>query len=209
MNNYTGNLFIVSAPSGAGKSSLLQALRKLYPELKVAISHTTRSPRPNERNGIHYHFVTKTTFIHMVERGEFLEHAQVFDNLYGTSEMAVREVLHTGGNLILEIDWQGASQVRRRFPNAHSIFILPPSLKTLYERLSTRAQDSTEIIARRMKDAQQELSHYPEYDYLIVNDNFEVALNDLASIIVAERLKIEKQSIKLADILQDLLAVTV
>lgn len=209
MNNYTGNLFIVSAPSGAGKSSLLQALRQLYPELKVAISHTTRAPRPNERNGIHYHFVTKTTFIHMVEQGEFLEHAQVFDNLYGTSEMAVREVLQTGGNLILEIDWQGASQVRRRFPNAHSIFILPPSLTALYERLSTRAQDSIEIIARRMKDAQQELAHYPEYDYLIVNDNFEVALKDLASIIIAERLKIENQSIKLADILQDLLAITI
>jgi len=185
MNQYTGNLFIVSAPSGAGKSSLLQALRKLYPELKVAISHTTRTPRPNEINGIHYYFVDKFMFMQMVGNGEFLEHAQVFDNLYGTSENEVRAVLNNGGDLILEIDWQGAIQVRRRFPTALSIFILPPSLTALYERLSGRAQDSTEVIKRRMKAAQQELTHYPEYDYLIVNDNFEKALNDLASIVIA------------------------
>jgi guanylate kinase len=209
MNQYTGNLFIVSAPSGAGKSSLLQALRKLYPELKVAISHTTRTPRPNEINGIHYYFVDKFMFMQMVGNGEFLEHAQVFNNLYGTSETEVRQILSKRNDLILEIDWQGANQVRRKFPNAQSIFILPPSLTALYERLSKRAQDSQSVIAQRMKQAQQELAHYPEYDYLIVNDNFEIALNDLASIIIAQQLKIEKQSIKLTNMLQDLLATTI
>lgn len=205
MHNNTGNLFIVSAPSGAGKSSLLRALRQHHPELLISISHTTRSPRPNERHGMHYYFVSHTVFIEMMERGEFLEHAQVFDNFYGTSEIVVKENLQRGYSVVLEIDWQGAIQVRRRFPNAHSIFILPPSLSALRERLAKRAQDSADIIARRMRDAQQELSHYPEYDYLVVNDNFEQALNDLDSIVVAQELRIVSQTTKLVNLLQSLL----
>lgn len=202
-----GNLFVVSAPSGAGKSSLLQTLRKHNPELQIAISHTTRHPRPGEREGTHYHFVSQATFIDMLARGEFLEHAQVFDYFYGTTEAVVHNVLNRGHSLILEIDWQGASQVRRRFPDACCIFILPPSLTALRERLLKRAQDSALIIERRMRDAQRELSHYSEYDYLVVNDNFEKALVELHSIITAQELKILRQAPRLADMLSDLLLI--
>lgn len=206
MHTVTGNLFIVSAPSGAGKSSLLRTLLKRYLGLKVAVSHTTRAPRPGERDGVHYNFVDHATFLDMVEQCEFLEHAQVFDNFYGTAEATVRETLHRGHNLILEIDWQGARQVRRRFPDACGIFIIPPSLEALRQRLTNRAQDSAAVIARRMKDAQQELSHYPEYDYLIINDDFERALEELHSIITAHDLQINRQTSRLTAMLRNLLA---
>jgi guanylate kinase len=202
-----GNLFVVSAPSGAGKSSLLRALLEQQPELSVAVSHTTRSPRPGEQDGVHYHFVDQDTFSAMIERGEFIEHARVFDNFYGTSEAAVRAPLEQGRDLVLEIDWQGARQVRRRFPDACGIFIIPPSVQALRERLTGRGQDSEEVIQRRMRDAEAEMSHYPEYDYLVVNDDFETALNDLRCIMSARRLRQEQQNTRLQTTLQALLGV--
>lgn len=203
-----GALFVVSAPSGAGKTSLLKALRSRISNLRVAISHTTRLPRHGERDGIHYHFVDQTTFMTMVSQGCFLEHAQVFDNFYGTTESAVHEVLRHGHSLCLEIDWQGAAQVRKRFPTACSIFILPPSLAALRARLASRAQDDMKTIARRMRDACKELSHYPEYDYLVVNDSFEQALNDLYCIVRAQETRIECQAVRLSGLLSDLLVGT-
>jgi guanylate kinase len=201
-----GNLFVVSAPSGAGKSSLLRALRERLPDLQVAVSHTTRCPRPGEVDGAHYHFVDRETFTGMIEEGAFLEHAQVFDRFYGTSERAVRGPLETGSDLVLEIDWQGARQVRRRFPDACSLFILPLSLQALRERLSRRGQDSKQVIERRMRDAVSELSHYPEYDYLVVNDDFDTALDQLRCILVARGLRERTQSQRLEGVLRGLLA---
>lgn len=206
MSDLIGNLFVVSAPSGAGKSSLLRALRQRCPWLGVAVSHTTRPPRPGERDGEHYHFVSSAAFRTMVERGEFLEHAQVFDHYYGTSEMVIRELLGGGGHLVLEIDWQGARQVRHQFPDACCIFIVPPSVQVLRERLIGRGQDNTEVIERRMRDAQSELAHYSEYDYLLVNDVFERTVEDLYCILVAHGLRAKQQSRRLATLLDDLLA---
>ncbi|KOR31959.1 guanylate kinase [Achromatium sp. WMS3] len=206
MSTFVGNLFVVSAPSGAGKSSLLRALRERYPALQIAVSHTTRLPRPGEHNGLDYHFVDKQTFLEMVGNGEFLEHAQVFDHFYGTSELAVHAMLKQGHSLVLEIDWQGAKQVRKRFPQAICIFILPPSLQTLRERLTKRAQDNLEIIERRMQDAQEDLSHYAEYDYLIANQHFEQAVNELYAIVMAQELHIKRQGPRLASLLRELLS---
>jgi len=172
----------------------------------VAVSHTTRAPRPGERDGEHYHFVAPEAFLSMVEEGEFLEHAQVFDRYYGTSEAAVREVLDLSGDLVLEIDWQGTRQVRRRFPAACCIFILPPSLQVLRERLAGRGQDSVEVIERRMRAAQSELAHYSEYDYLVVNDLFERALEELHCIVTAYGLRAVLQSRRLVSMLGGLLA---
>ncbi|KOR28605.1 guanylate kinase [Achromatium sp. WMS2] len=200
-----GNIFIVSAPSGAGKSSLLRALCQQHPEMRVAVSHTTRSPRSGEQNGVHYHFISQETFIGMVENSEFLEHAQIFDNYYGTAESELRNHVNAGINLILEIDWQGAKQVLRRFPDACTIFILPPSLELLRERLTRRAQDAPEVIARRMRDAHRELSHYIEYDYLVVNDRFETALDELHCIVTSQNLKTINHAPKLVAILRELL----
>ena len=174
-----GTLFIVSAPSGAGKTSLLKEVRKELPELSVAISHTTRDARPGEQNGQHYHFVSKHDFSQMVDDGEFLEHAEVFGNLYGTSRTAVKSLLDQGCAVVLEIDWQGAQQVRNAFPSAVSIFILPPTIAELEARLRARGQDSDDTIARRMRQAQGEISHYNEYDYLIINDQMEDAIQQL------------------------------
>lgn len=197
MSSATGHLFIVSAPSGAGKSSLLKALVQRDGQLRVAVSHTTRPPRPGERDGVHYHFVTRETFLAMRERGAFLEHAQVFDNLYGTAEQVVREALAAGQDLVLEIDWQGARQVRQRFPEVCSIFILAPSLEALRERLEARGQDGPEVIERRMAAARQELAHHGEYDYLVVNDQFDQALEQLACILTAWRLRQPVQAVRL------------
>ncbi|MEB4592199.1 guanylate kinase [Candidatus Thiothrix sp. Deng01] len=189
----TGQLYIVSAPSGAGKSSLLNALRERFPTVAVSVSHTTRPPRPGEQDGVHYHFTNAETFRQQVAEGNFLEYAQVFDNYYGTSRLSVNALLESGKDVILEIDWQGARQVRERAENVISIFILPPSVDALQERLHGRGQDSEETIRRRMRDAQNEMSHYPEYDYVVINDGFEVALDDLAAIFRSERLKLARQ----------------
>lgn len=184
-----GILFIVSAPSGAGKTSLLKALVEQHGDLAVSVSHTTRAPRPGEADGVHYHFVDMADFERMVAASEFLEHARVFDNYYGTSAASVRQPLQKGRDVVLEIDWQGARQVRQAFAGAVSIFVIPPSVEELRRRLSARGQDSAEVVERRMKDALDELSHFGEYDYLVVNDRFEDALGELHCIVRAERLR--------------------
>jgi guanylate kinase len=194
MADIPGILFIVSAPSGAGKTSLLKQLIPADPGLALSVSHTTRAMRPGEEDGVHYHFVSVEDFQRMAGEGGFLEHAQVFDNYYGTAEQGVRAQLAGGQDVVLEIDWQGARQVRERFPEAVSIFIAPPSIEALRERLGGRGTDSDEIIERRMRDAQAELSHYPEYDYLVINDDFDIALGELAAIVAAERLRLDRQA---------------
>jgi guanylate kinase len=190
----TGTLYILSAPSGAGKTSLLKALRQQDGELHVSISHTTRPMRPGEESGKDYHFVNQDQFEQMIGVEAFLEHAEVFGNFYGTSESEVRAQLDAGQDTVLEIDWQGARQVRERFPEAVSIFILPPSPKTLYDRLSARGQDSEAVIQGRMQQAVSEMSHYGEFDYLVINDDFDSALAELAAIITARRLRLVVQS---------------
>lgn len=206
MNGKTpGTLFIVSAPSGAGKTSLLKALIEVNDGLRVSVSHTTRPKRPGETDGVDYHFVDSDTFARMAEKGEFLEHARVFENYYGTAESNIRDQLDAGVDVILEIDWQGARQVRSRFPDTASIFILPPSRGALRERLGNRGQDSEDIIERRMGDAIAEMSHYPEYDYLVVNDQFDQALRELGSLVTARRLRCSAQVQRLQGVLEGLL----
>jgi guanylate kinase len=201
-----GQLFLISAPSGAGKSSLIKALLGRDGRLRVSVSHTTRPPRPGEIDGIHYHFLDQAAFARLGDAGEFLEQAQVFGNSYGTAESSVRAALGQGHDLILEIDWQGARQVRHKFPEVCSIFILPPSVATLRERLQSRGQDLDSVIEGRMAAAVAELSHYPEYDYLVVNDRFEQALDDLCCIIGAWRLRRPVQTVRLAGELKGLVA---
>ena len=200
-----GNLFIVSAPSGAGKTSLVAALMERVNDLCISVSHTTRPRRPGEEDGVNYHFTERDTFLQMVAENRFLEHAEVFGNLYGTSADWVEATRRQGQDVILEIDWQGATQVRHLVPDARSIFILPPSLEVLAARLRTRAQDDDEVIARRLAGARDELAHYPEFDYLLVNDDFERALHDLSAIVSASRLHQESQQVRLAPVLTDLL----
>jgi len=185
----SGLLFIVSAPSGAGKTSLVHALLAADAGVKLSISHTTRQPRPGEQDGRDYHFVTHAIFEQMVERGEFLESAYVHGNYYGTSEAWVRDQRHAGASILLEIDWQGAQQVRRRIPDAIGIFVLPPSLEVLEQRLRSRAQDGAEVIARRLQAARDEISHAGEFDYAIINDTFDEAAQDLRAVIRAARLR--------------------
>lgn len=201
-----GTLFIVSAPSGAGKTSLLKALVDVDARVAVSVSHTTRAMRPGERAGVDYHFVDRDRFVQMVGEGAFLEHAEVFGNSYGTSESGIQEQLKTELDVILEIDWQGARQVRRRFPDAQSIFILPPTPAALHERLQSRGQDTEDIIARRMREAVSEMSHCPEFDYLVVNDDFEAALQELRCILSAMRLRQPIQAVRLEARLKALLA---
>lgn len=188
-----GILFIVSAPSGAGKSSLLKALLAQEVDLVVSVSHTTRPPRPGEVDGVHYHFVDREAFARLVAGGALLEHAQVFGNSYGTAESSVRDQLRSGRDVILEIDWQGARQVRERFPGSISVFIVPPSVDALRERLNARAQDSLAVIERRMREASAELSHFDEYNYVVINDDFQVALEELRIIAKAARLGLTAQ----------------
>jgi guanylate kinase len=201
-----GSLFIVSAPSGAGKTSLVKRLQQEVDGLEVSVSHTTRDQRPGEADGVDYCFVEHKKFEEMLEKGAFLEQAQVFDNFYGTAQESVEKLIAEGSDVILEIDWQGAEQVRNKLPEAVSLFVLPPSRKALEERLKGRGQDSDEIISRRMRDAIAEMSHYAEYDYLIINDNFELALQEMKAIITAQRLQVSRQSIAVSQTLVQLLA---
>ncbi|MES9845842.1 MAG: guanylate kinase [Candidatus Sedimenticola sp. PURPLELP] len=202
----SGTLFIVSAPSGAGKTSLLKALVESESGVQVSVSHTTRQMRPGEVDGKDYHFVDIDSFTQMIGEGAFLEHAKVFDNFYGTSEAGILSQLEQGLDVILEIDWQGARQVRERIPGAVSIFILPPTQQALRQRLGGRGQDSEEIIERRMSDAKSEMSHYGEYDYLIVNDLFEQALGELRAVVTSHQFLIARQSEKLETQLKALLS---
>lgn len=202
----TGNLFVISAPSGAGKTSLVKRLRGQLSGLAVSVSHTTRAQRSGEVDGKDYFFTERAEFERMISAGEFLEHAEVFGNYYGTAQSSVTDALQNGLDVVLEIDWQGARQVRHLFPDSLSIFIVPPSRDALESRLRTRAQDSEEVIARRLSEAVTEMSHYSEYDYLIVNDDFNLALKELRSIILATRCKITRQADNLAPLLQGLLA---
>lgn len=201
----TGSLYILSAPSGAGKTSLVRELLGEESGIRVSVSHTTRPIRPGEQDGTDYHFVAKDEFLRLVGEGAFLEHAEVFGNYYGTSEQAVRAQLAEGVDLILEIDWQGAQQVRRRIPEAISVFILPPSLTALRGRLEGRGQDAPEVIMRRLREAESDIAHYPEYDYLVVNDDFQRALTDLRCIFRALRLREPIQSVRLERELRALL----
>ena len=200
-----GNLFILSAPSGAGKSSLINALLKKHSDMKVSVSHTTRSPRPGEENSVHYHFVTTDEFKALIEKNDFFEWAQVFDNYYGTSKQAIESQLNAGIDVFLDIDWQGAQQVRKIMPSVQTIFILPPSKAELEQRLNNRGQDSAEIIASRMAKAQSETSHFNEYDFVIVNDDFDTALNDIETIVMAQRLTLSVQEVRNKKLLNDLL----
>jgi len=200
-----GTLYIISAPSGAGKTSLVRELLASVSSLALSISHTTRPMRPGEHNGVHYHFVTPAEFQAMIAAGGFLEYAQVFDNYYGTSKAGVTEQLRRGQDVILEIDWQGARQLRQLFPNAVAIFIVPPSLEVLESRLRARGQDSEAVIARRMREARAEMSHYSEYDYLLVNEDFGRAVIDLQSIVRARNLRREAQEEALHALLDGLL----
>ncbi len=178
-----GRLYVVAAPSGAGKTSLVKAVLEKEPRVRLSVSYTTRTPRPNEVPGRDYHFVDMNRFQEMISQGEFLEHAPVYDNFYGTGVRTVQEALSMGEQLLLEIDWQGARQVRTRLPEARTIFILPPSRRSLEERLTARSTDSAAVIERRLRDAAQDLAHWNEFDYVVINDRFEQALEDLQAII--------------------------
>lgn len=185
----SGNLFIITAASGAGKTSLVKALLEKDMRVRLSISHTTRQPRPSEQDGVDYHFVNEEAFLEILEAGGFLESAMVHNARYGTSEQAVNAALAAGDDVILEIDWQGAAQVRQLFPLAVSIFILPPSIETLAQRLKNRAQDSETVIAERLAAAREEMRHLVEFEYVTINDKFDDALQDLIAIIQAQRLK--------------------
>lgn len=200
-----GTLFIVSAPSGAGKTSLVNKLVTEQSHIGISISHTTRAIRPTEVNGKDYHFVDRDTFVQMVEDNRFLEHANVFDNYYGTSKDWVEDTLNKGQDVILEIDWQGAMQVRRLMSEAVTVFVLPPSLTALESRLRARQSDSEEVIAKRIAGAKTEMSHYVEFDYLVVNDDFATALEELKAIVLAQRLRSSHQQRKLQSLLEGLL----
>jgi guanylate kinase len=178
-----GRLFVIAAPSGAGKTSLVKALMEREPQLEFSVSFTTRKPRPKEIDGVDYHFVSHERFAAMIAAGEFLEHAQVFDNYYGTALATVEHALSAGRQLLLEIDWQGAAQVRQRLPEALSIFILPPSRESLEQRLRQRSTDSEEVIRRRLRDSVHDMTHWREFDFVVVNDRFERALDELHEII--------------------------
>ncbi|MCP5334758.1 MAG: guanylate kinase [Oceanospirillaceae bacterium] len=201
-----GTLYIISAASGTGKTSLVKALLAQMNGIGVSVSHTTRKPRPAEVNGQDYHFVDHARFEEMIGAGDFLEHAEVFGNYYGTSEAAVKERLNAGQDVILEIDWQGAQQVRRLMPECVGIFILPPSRDALLSRLQGRGSDAPEVIQRRMNEAVSEMTHYNEYTYVVVNDDFETALAELKAIVQAHRLLLAVQAERHAGMISDLLA---
>lgn len=208
MQHLAGNLFIVSAPSGAGKSSLIQALLKRHSDMQVSVSHTTRAPRPGEQDGVHYHFISVDEFKALIAKDEFFEWAEVFGNYYGTSKSTIRDSLSRGIDVFLDIDWQGARQIKAQESSAKGIFILPPSLAELEQRLNKRGQDSSEVIAKRMAQAHSEMSHADEYEYLIINDNFDSALNEFERIVLAQRNSFGSQASKHQALLTQLLAKT-
>ena len=206
MTQAQGILYTISAPSGAGKTSLVEALVNRCPDILVSISHTTRPLRDGERDGVNYHFVSPDEFQTLLGEGGFLEHAQVFDNWYGTSQRWVADTLAAGVDVILEIDWQGAQQARKLLPDTESIFILPPSLQTLSTRLTARGQDDSATIETRMAQASTEMSHYGEADFLVINDAFDSALEDLMAIIRAARLRRDGQCQRLETLISELLS---
>ena len=199
-----GNLFIVSAPSGAGKTSLVSALLDSNKQIALSISYTTRAPRSGEADGKDYHFVSREEFLQMAQRGDFLESAEVYGNLYGTSQPWIENELAGGRDILLEIDWQGAEQVRRLMPHAISIFILPPSLAALEARLKGRGQDSAEVIARRLHAAQEDISHVAEFDYVIINDKLDEALHQLDAVVTAAGLRRDSQLSRHATLINQL-----
>ncbi|NDV90445.1 guanylate kinase [Alteromonas sp. 345S023] len=210
MSSLLGNLFILAAPSGAGKSSLIKALMEKYSgdtghPMQVSVSHTTRDPRPGEVDGEHYHFVSRKQFESLIEQGVFFEWAEVFGNYYGTSRVTIENTLHRGIDVFLDIDWQGARQVKKLMPDTCGIFILPPSIDVLEQRLNHRGQDSEAVIAGRMKQAVDEMSHFNEFDYVIVNDHFTTALHDLEAVVKAQRLRTGKQQMRYPKLLDELL----
>ncbi len=200
-----GNLFIVAAPSGAGKTSLVRALLEADQHVKLSVSYTTRSPRPGEENGVDYHFVDDAEFLRMTGEGDFLECAQVHGARYGTSQKRVEAALQAGNDVVLEIDWQGAAQVRQLLPEAISIFVLPPSIEALEQRLRGRGQDSDEVIKRRLAAARDEMSHVGEFDYVTINDKFESAFEDIRAIVRSQRLLRVKQLVRNAQLIEALL----
>lgn len=206
MDKHKGNLFILSAPSGAGKSTLYKALLSQDNNVRISISHTTRTPRTGEEHGREYYFIDDESFLDMIAEDAFFEHAQVFDNYYGTSKESIFGMLEQGLDVILEIDWQGARQIRQLYPEAIGIFILPPSLQALEERLRKRATDSDEVIERRMAKAVNEMSHYHEYDFVIVNDDFDAALSQISAVFTAMRSKTPVMQEKYGNLINDLLS---
>ena len=201
-----GTLFVISAASGAGKTSLVKSVLQQVSAVEVSVSHTTRAAREGEVDGVDYHFIDKTAFQAMVDGGEFFESATVFGNMYGTSRQHIQQQLKKGGDVILEIDWQGAQQIRHLMNDCRTIYIAPPSIATLRERLTSRGQDDESVISRRMQDAISEMSHYVEFDYLIINDDFDEARDNLAAIIMSNRMLHEHQQQKHAALLAKLLA---
>lgn len=206
MSQLSGNLFIISAPSGAGKSTLIQALLKRHSDMQLSVSHTTRAPRTGEQNGVHYHFTTVEDFQARIANNEFLEWAEVFGNYYGTSRNAIYQQLSQGIDVFLDIDWQGARQIRAQEPSTIGIFILPPSLAELEQRLNQRGTDSAEVIAGRMAKAQNEMSHADEYDYLIINDELNEALQQMEQIVLSQRNSLASQQHRHSTLLDQLLA---
>lgn len=205
MKKIRGNLFVIAAPSGTGKTSLVKALSETIDDFRISISHTTRAMRPGETNGRDYFFVDRNTFDSMIAQQAFLEHAVVFDHQYGTSRAWVLAELSIGMDVVLEIDWQGARQIKALFPEAILIFILPPSLDALALRLQQRKQDHPDTIQKRMREAQDEMCHIGEFDYLVLNDQFDVALHDLQHIVLSSRFKTQRQMIHQAALLENLL----
>lgn len=189
----SGNLFIISAPSGAGKTSLVHALLNLNPHIDLSVSYTTRDPRSGEQDGKDYHFVSREDFLAMANRGEFLESAEVYGNLYGTSQVWISQEIATGRDVLLEIDWQGAAQVRRLFPDCISVFILPPSIAALESRLKGRGKDNDAVIAKRLAAAREDIAHVAEFDYVIINDNLNNALRELDAVVLSAKLTCAKQ----------------
>jgi guanylate kinase len=206
MSKERGKLFVIAAPSGAGKTSLVRALLQRQPQLRFSISYTTRKQRPTEQHGHDYFFVDRAQFEKMVAAGEFLEHAKVFDNYYGTSKKQVEDILDSGAHVILEIDWQGAQQIRKAMPECQTVFVLPPSRAELEKRLRGRGTDSDDVIARRLRDSVSDMTHWDEFEYVVVNDDFERALEDLANIVNGKGEALKRSRPALKNLMQTLLA---